>query len=432
MRKILIAMITVLSIVVFVPLGILQAQDPQVVDRVIASVDDDIILESEVLQFAQDIILRNRQAYQTKDAVNELKVQILEELIVQKILVSAALEDTNIIVEDREVDQTLDERLNQIIEQIGSEEQLEEYYGKPIRQIRREYRKQIRDGLLADKMRARKSQGISVSRPEIEAFYEKHEAEFPKLPAQVRIAHILFEIKPANEAEIIAKAKADSIFQRLLIGDEFAPLAIEFSDDVATGAKGGLLGTTERGDLVPEYEEVAFGLEEGQISEPIKSRYGYHIIMLNWRRGEKINTSHILISLMPTDNDEIRTVELASDTRQRVVEGEDFGQLASDLSDDDETANIDGDLGWFEIQQMPDDFRMVTESLETGQISEPFKTRFGIHLLKLVEKTDARSISLNEDWERINRMAVNEKQDRIFREWIEEAREEVYIEIFEE
>ncbi len=404
--------------------------DYQVVDRVLAVVDDEIILESEVMQFVQDIAIRDPDRYKDMASIVELRDQVLEELITQKILLSAALADTNVKVEDREVDMTLDDRLNSVISQVGGEEKLEEYYGKPIRQIRRDYRKQVRESLYVDRLRNHKMMGISVNRQEIEAFYAKHEAEMPTLPEQSRLSHILIKIEPASSAKEAAKSLADSLFTQLVIGEEFAKLAMEFSDDVATGAKGGLLGTTERGDLVPAYEEVAYSLEEGEISEPVLSPFGYHIIMLNWRRGEKINTSHILIKLAASKQDEQRALEEIGRIRQTILDTDStFVQMAKLYSQDTETAAMGGDLGWYDQNALPDDFRYIVQDLQAGEISNPFKSRFGYQIVKVVERSEERPMSLQKDWNRISRMALMEKQDIVFREWVDTLRERVYVEV---
>ena len=409
-----------------------SAQEGDTVDRIIAVVNDEIILESEVLQYVQDIVLRNRSQYTDPQQIAALRDQVLDELINQKILLAAAVADTNIIVEDRQVDQTLDERINQVQQELGGEEKLVEYYGKPIRQIRREFRKQVRDNLMVERLRQAKLANVVVTKREVEDFFERSKANLPTLPERIRLAHILISIEPTEEAQETAESEADSLFNLLLTGSDFEQLAIENSDDRASGAKGGLLGTTQRGDLVPEYEEVAFGLEEGEISSPVRSRFGYHIIRLNWRRGEKINTSHILVQLAPTDKDEQRAVQTAKDLRERIIAGEDFGTLAKEFSQDEETAREGGDLGWFDVPQMPDEFRLVTRDLATGETSDPFKSRVGVHIVKVIDREDSRLPDLQKDWDRISRFALMEKQDRIYKEWVEEKRKDVYIEEFVE
>ncbi len=423
-----VALFTLLLSILFAAPAAL-AQDGDTVDRVIAVVDDEIILESDVMLFVQDIVLRNRDQYRDQEAVEQLKKQVLEELINQKILLSLAEDDTTIVVEDREVDQTLDERINSVTRQLGGEEKLVEYYGKPMRQIRRDFRKQVRDGLFVDKIRSKRLQGISVSRAEVEDFYRRHADKFPDLPERVHLAHILKKIEPTEEAKDLAKARADSLYNLLLAGANFEQLAIANSDDRASGAKGGLLGTTERGDLVPDYEAVAFALDEGEISSPVLTRFGYHIIRLNWRRGEKINTSHILINLKPTKDDEQRALKEITALRERILGGEDFAEIAREYSDDKETAKEGGDLGWFDLAAIPSEFRLAARDLKTGEVSEPFKTQFGIHILKMLEREPSRPVDLNRDWEFISNQALAEKQDRVFREWLDKQRSKVYIRV---
>ncbi len=409
-----------------------QSQDMQVVDRIIAVVDDEIVLESEVLQYVQDIVLRNREAYRTEESITELQDRVLTELINQKILLSIAASDTNIVIEDRQVDLTLDDRIAQVTREVGGEEALEDYYGKPIRQIRREFRDQVRNSLLIERVRNVQIRKTSVTRDEVQNFYNNVKDEFPSVPERVRLAHILIEIEPAEEAQSLAKSKADSLFQLLISGADFDSLAMEFSEDRVSGAKGGLLGTTERGDLVPDFETVAYNLEEGEISEPIRTRFGYHIIRLNWRRGEKINTNHILVMLQATDSDEQRAVESARLLRDRILAGEDFESIARDESDDDETARVGGDLGWFDLETIPDQFQQVARTLEVGEVSEPFSSRVGVHLLTVTEHADEREVDLIEDWDRISKMALREKQDMEYANWLDEQREEVFIEIMME
>jgi len=419
-----------LLILILLLAGTATAQEETVIDRVIAVVDEEIILESEVLQIVQDVVLNNRAKYTTPDEIAKLREQVLKELINQKIMLAVALKDTNIVVEDREVDQTLNDRIELLTNEIGSMEKLEEYFNKPIRQIRREYRSQVRDGLLIDRFRSRKLMGISANRHEVEDFFKRNKDQMPELPERIHIAHILIPIEPTELAKNKAKAKADSLFQLLMQGKELAQLAIKYSDDRASGAKGGLLGTTERGDLFPAYEEVAYSLEEGEISAPFLSPLGYHIIQLNWRRGEKINTSHILISLKPDKSDEQRALSKIASLRERILQGEDFAEIAREYSQDEETAKLGGDLGWFDLTSMPEDFRFVVKDMEVNEVSEPFKTQFGIHLLKLNERAMGRQMDLYKDWERISRLATNEKQDKIYHEWVDKISEDVYVEVF--
>lgn len=406
--------------------------DPYVVDRVLVSVNDEIILESEVMQYVQDIVIRNRAQYSTDAQVMELRNQILQELINQKILLAIAEDDTNIVIEPRQVDQALDQRISDITRQVGSEEALEQYYGKPIRQIRRDFRTQVRQNMMIEQLRNQKLQSVSVSRSEVEDFYNRNKDQLPPLSERYRLSHILIEVQPDEASREHAKAKADSLFQLLITGADFEQLALENSDDRATGNKGGLLGTTQRGDLVPEYESVAFDLSEGEISEPIQSRFGFHIIRLNWRRGEKINTSHILISLRATDADAQRAQELAATIKQRSDNGEDFTELATKYSDDDESKDSGGDIGWFDRSALRPEYSRVVLELDSGAVSDPFRSQLGYQLLKLTDHEAARPMDLQLDWDRISRLAKLEKQEKVYNQWVESLRKDVYIEMYNE
>ncbi len=172
----------------------------EVVDRVLAVVDDDIILESEVLQFAQSFALQNRVDPMKYIQDPKIKSQILNELIDQKVLLSRAKEDTNIFVEDREVKRELDNRLDQIIDQVGSPEELEKLYDMPIREIKRDFEKSIREGLLIEKLKQRKMSGTKVSRMEIEDFYQQYKKELSDRPETLTLAHILIKVSPEESA----------------------------------------------------------------------------------------------------------------------------------------------------------------------------------------------------------------------------------------
>ncbi|MBC8278980.1 MAG: peptidylprolyl isomerase, partial [FCB group bacterium] len=272
----------------------------ETVDRIIVVVDDNIILESEVLQFAQSLAIQNRVDPIRYIQNEEIRSQILNQLIDQKVLLAKAKEDTNIFVEDREVKREMDNRLEMMMAEVGSEAELEKVYGKPLRDIKREFEKTIYEGLMVDKLRQSKIMGIRVSRAEIEEFYGKNADRMSSNPESVDLSHLLLNIEPSADAESGAKGLIDSLKQAVLGGSNFSELAQQFSQDPGSGKKGGKLGWTKRGDFVPAFEEAAFNLETGQVSEPVKTQFGYHIIKLNDRQGEKINTSHILIKLAPT------------------------------------------------------------------------------------------------------------------------------------
>lgn len=400
----------------------------EVVDRILAVVDDEIILESEVLQFAQSLALQDRQDPMKYFQNPEIKSQILTELIDQKVLLAWAEEDTAIVVEDREIKRELESRLNILIEQVGSEQELEKLYGMSMHEIRRDFESSIRDGLLVEKLKQKKLTGLKVSRSEVEDFYEQHEKQLSDRPETIKLAHILLKIAPSPEAESRARELSDSLYAVLLAGGEFEELASDFSQDQGTAKRGGLLGWSVRGDFVPEFEEAAFSLEPGEFSPPVKSRFGFHIIRLNERQGEKISASHILIKLTPTPEDRERTLTLADSLYELLKGGADFAEIAGQYSEDEDSRDEGGQIGDFSMQELIPLYAKVVKKLEPGEITEPMKSDLGVQILKLMDRHKQRPLTLENDWESISQMTLNMKREVEFLEWMKKLKEDVYIE----
>ncbi len=400
-----------------------------VVDRVIAVVGDEIILESEVFQNAQAIALQQGLSdYQDPEKFTQLKREVLQEMINQKVLLAKAREDS-IEVEKRNVDRELENRLQTIIQNVGSEEKLEELYGYSIRRIRREFRPTVEEGLLVEKVKQKYLQNVRVTRSEIERYFKEHPDEFPPMRDAVELAHILRETSSAGLADARALAKADSLYNLIKSGTPFDSLAAKFSQDKATAKKFGYVGWTQRGDLLQEYENTAFALQPGEISKPIKTRYGYHIIRLNERRDDEINTSHILITPQIVEADEKPVIEFLEKLRQEILAGKPFEEAAREYSQDLESAKKGGYLGWFSLEEMPESFRSEIEPLKVGEISKPFKTEYGYHIVKLLNRRDARPVTLQQDWEMIAQYVLNKKKEKAYNDWLKQLKQRYYIEI---
>jgi peptidyl-prolyl cis-trans isomerase SurA len=415
---------------IFLSWGQSQAQDiGEIVDRLIAIVGDEVILESEVYQNAQSIALQSGDnVLSDPQEFQKLRENVLQEMINQKILLVKAREDS-ITVEDREVDRELENRLQMIIQNVGSEEKLEELYGYSIRRIRRDFRSTVEENLLVERVKYRFLQDIQVTRSEIEYYYQEHPENFPEMKDAVEIAHILRETDSAGLADTRALTTADSIHEALKNGAAFDSLAFQLSEDKSTAENFGQIGWTQRGDLVGDYEDAAYALEAGEISRPIKTRFGYHIIRVEDRREDRISTSHILIIPKSTEEDEQPVVELLNGLRDDIIAGLSFAEATQEYSQDLESAGREGYLGWFSLEEMPADFSEQIKDLSTGELSDPFKSQYGYHLIKVLNRREARPISLDQDWEQISKQVLSVKRDRAYNEWLEELKSRYYIEI---
>lgn len=402
----------------------------EVLDKIVAVVDDKIILKSELDQYTYSFAIQmGIEPEKEPEKMARLREQTLNNLIVQKVLLVKAKQDS-VVVSDNQVDSVLEEQVQQMIKQLGSESRVEEYFGMPLRQIRREFRDEVQERLLVDALRNKKAFQTQITRREVEQFYRAHRDSLPKINESVRISHILVNVEPSEAAVAAAREKAEEVLARLKKGEDFAELARQYSDD-PSASRGGDLGIMQRGDLVREFEEVAFNLEPGEISGIVQTRFGLHIIKLNQKMGEKIDASHILFRLDTSPEDEQATIEKLKQLKQRIQEGEiSFAEAAEKYSKDPSTASKGGDLGWFELDQFQEEsFRQAVLGLKVGEISEPIKTKFGYHLIKLEERKPERILDIKKDWEQIEQWALELKRRKEFEKWVDEIKKDVYIEI---
>ncbi len=419
-------------LIIFLIFGLQTVNAQQLVEAIAAIVGDQIILKSELDQFVQNYIVQNKlDITPGSEAYNNLRKKMLGGLIEQKVLLAKAKADT-ITVDDQMLDQRVEERIKYMIQQVGSQDKLEKIFGMSMNQIRKDTRKMIKEQLLVEQVRAKKFRGMKVSRREVEAFYKMYKDSLPVRPATVDISHILIQVKPSEEAQMKAYQKAEMILKELKAGADFAQLAKKYSDDPASAKRGGDLGWTKRGDLVPEFENVAFKLKDGEISGIVQTQFGFHIIQLLERRGERIHTRHILIRVQPTKADEERVVKELENIRQQILNGASFDSLALKYSDDPNVKKDHGHLGVFELDklQIPQ-FRAVLSKMKPGEISQPFKTEYGYHIVRLNAFTPAHKLTLKDDWEEIQKYALNYKMQTEYQKWIKELEKHIYIKINE-
>lgn len=410
-----------------------QSSGQELLDGIAAIVGDEIILHSEVSQYAFNVALQLQVDIQKNpERFDEIRKKTLEHLIIQKILLAKAKEDT-ITVDDAQVDQVLDQQIQAWIQQIGGEKKLEEYFGMPLNKIRREFREEIRDRLIVEKVQQEFMQKISITRPEVVEFYNTMKDSLPEMPERVNISHILLEIKARGKAREEALQKIREIRKKIVEGGaDFAAMARLYSEDPGSARQGGELGFIQRGDFVKEFEEVAFSLEPGQVSDVVETRFGFHIIQMIERRGEKINVRHILIRLKPTESDVEATRKLIQAIRDSIILGADFGEMARKYSDDNTTKEEGGRLGWFQVDQLQlPEFKEAIQDLQPGEVSKPFRTQFGFHIVKLNARKSGGKLNPDRDWEEIEQIALNYKRNREFKKWVEELKKNVYIAIKE-
>ena len=405
------------------------AQQNNLVDGIAAVVDNEIILQSEIEQYLQF----NFGSRASLDAIapaqrDSLRKLILEELIKQKILLAKARADT-LLVDTKQVDTELDARMKTLVQNAGGQDKLEEYYGMPLAKIKRQFRPIVEENMLIDMVRAKKMEAVKVGPGEIDRFWKTYKDSIPTLKDAVCIAHILLQDTLSESSKQAAIHKADSVRALLMAGTvKFEEYATNFSEDPGTAVKGGKLGTTARGELVPDYEAAAYVMKPGEISQPVASMFGVHLIRLDERAGEKITTSHILFKIVPSENDRARTEARADSLIKAVRGGADFAELAREYSADAKTAFKGGDLGCFAPDELPDDFRGPLTGLKKGDITVPIRTPFGVHVVMVTERVVARAITLEQDYDRIANLAQAKKRQEVFNAWMKDLAAQTYVE----
>ena len=405
----------------------------EVIDGIVAIVGDEIILRTELLQVAQLYAAQQGiNPLSQPEAFEELKKVSLESLIDQKVLLARAEEDT-ITVEDQQLEAELEARIQEFVRQLGSRERVEAYFGSPIKKIKKDYREEVRKNLIIQTLQQKKLSNVQISRREVEAFFESKGDSLPEVRPMVKLRHILLEIRPGEDARKDAVARIREVQERLRQGEDFEELARQYSEDSGTADRGGALGFVERGTLFQSFEEAAFQLQPGEVSAIVETPVGLHLIQMVEKRGDKASLRHILVRLDTGSRDAEEIRERITDIRERAAAGEDFGELAKEYSEDLSTKEEGGDLGWLPVEEFQiQAFREVADTLQVDEISQPFQTQFGYHIVMLEGRRPARKLSLEEDWEQIKEWAWNVKRQGVMKEWIQEIRRDIYIEIKED
>jgi len=401
----------------------------EILDRVVAVVDKEIILFSELEGQLQLLAVQGAVTITSEAHRDSLREEILDKMIEDKVRLVQARRDTTIEVTKKEVEEALSKQIAGIKSQFPNEQAFQEQLrveGLTLRELRGQYHDEVEKQILKEKLLQSRLAQVKVSSGEVRQFYEDNIDSLPEKPAGVKLAHILIGIDPGKETRDSLYNYASLIRDKALQGEDFAVLAKNFSDD-PTSADGGELGWFGRNEMVPEFEEAAFALQPGEITEIVETQFGYHIIKGLGRREDKVRASHILISLKPTERDILAKSELADSVYTMIENGADFGELTGEYSDDESSKENDGMLGWYAANDLIPEFIDIIGDIEIGGISAPVKSDFGFHILKLEDKRPASPIDLEEDFKTMEEMARRDKTQKQIELWIKKVSSQIFI-----
>ena len=404
------------------------------VEGIAAIVGDNIILKSDLSQVVSMTALQQRiDPANNPKRFQKLQHEVLQSLIDQKIILEMAELDS-IEAKEKDVENALNQQIETFVSQAGGEEKAETSLGQSLSSFRREFWYEMRDRLISEQFQYSLLSNIKTTREDIFSFFKTYKDSLPLFPSLVNLHHLLITIKPSKESKDASLKQIKDIRIQILGGESFENLAQTFSEDPGSKSKGGSLGLVSRGSLVKEFETVAFTLEPGIVSEPVETVFGYHLINVQEKQGDKVRVRHILISPEIKEKDEQRTYDTALSLRDSIFSFKQFKKFADKYSDDEKTKKVGGNIGWinplnYSISGIS--LFIQQNNLDANECSAPVKTDFGYHLLWISAIKPGGKPNLSDHWVDIELMALNQKKMFWYRDWMEEAREQVYVQIYE-
>ena len=413
-----------------------QAQD-KVVDQIVAVVGKNIILKSDIEGMYQ------QQQAQGITTEGDMKCEILENLLVEKLLLAEAELDTTITVSDSQLNQNLEQRIQYFTSHLGSEKEVEAYFKKSIIDLKSDLQEVIKNQQMTQQMQTKIIDKVTVTPAEVRYHFKNlPPAEIPQIDAQIEYAQIVVQPIISIEEEDRIKSTLRELKRRIESGESsFAPLAVMYSED-GSARNGGELDYMGRGNLDPAYASAAFNLKGDKISNVVKSDFGYHIIQVIDRKGEQIKTRHII--MMPKASPKAmekaftQIDSIADFIRKGTFKFEDAALRYSYDKDSRNNGGVvinpqTGDSKW-KLSELDPDVSKVITKMNINEISKPFKTlddkqRPVYKIVKLINKTSAHQANLRDDYVELSNIYMASKKEKTLDTWIREKQSGTYVHI---
>ncbi len=425
-----------LSLAYLFPAMLLAQGDGMIIDKIIAKVDNYIILKSDLEKTYQQLLQEGEKVGEND------KCQILEQLIMNKIMMAKA-EIDSVIVDEKMIEGELNRRMQYFVMQFGSQEKLEQTLGKTTTELKDELRDQIKEQMTVQKMQGEITTQIKITPSQVKRYFNKIPKDsLPFLPAEVMVGQLVKYPEVSREEKEKAREKLLEVKGRLLAGEDFASLAKQISEDYGSAAKGGDLGWHGRGELVPEFEATALRLEPGEIADPVASDFGYHLIQLLERRGNQFRAQHILVRPKSGPND-ISQTERFLDSLRRIIQLDSmtFEEAVKKHSDDQETR---ANAGFFKdpstesnlisTDNLDPVIFFTVDSMKVGNITKPlqFRTEDGKPAVRLIfykAYKPPHYANLKDDYQKLYLITLNSKKGESLMDWLKTAKNDVFIDV---
>ena len=422
-----------------------QYRQPQVIDKVVAVVGKNIILQSDI----ENQYIQYRLQGMAEGTGQEVRGRILEDLLLQKLMLNQAEMDS-ITVTDEQVEAELNRRIQWFVSRVGSQEKLEAQFGKSMSEIKDEVRQASKDQMLQEEVQRKIMENIVVTPKEVkEFFHDIPKDSLPTISPDYEIVQIVKRPPVSIDEKLQVKDRLYQIRRRILDGESsFATMAVLYSEDPGSARQGGELGFAGRGVYATAFENTAFNLRDGEISDVIETEFGFHIIQLIERRGETINCRHILLTAkVPVEALEKAQTEL--DSVARFIRNGDmsFEEACKKYSDDDSKSNggylTNAGTGgnWLsmkdlqELEQSYPEYKnlsFIISRLDVGEVSDPVpmttnENKDAFRLVMIKSKTETHQANLKEDYNLIQNWALGQKRQEAIGKWVKDKAAKAYI-----
>jgi len=432
----------ILLLALILTAGHASTQAQVLVESVAALAGNEIVYLSDIENAVNDL-----RRSGNKQPITELRCSVLQDALISKLFLDQARIDS-ITVTDDVVEGEVNMRINEVIRQAGSEEMLEEYFNKSMVEIRQDIRNAMKDQQIVNEVQAKIAEKITITPSDLKRFYSSIPKDsLPVVPAKVQLSIIQLDPPASEENKAEARQKLLDIRSEILAGKSFNVLAVINSEDRGTAINNGEVGYKTRGELEKEYADMAFSLTKNTVSRIVETRYGFHIIQLIDRKGDLVNTRHILI--MPKVKPEeaaqaiSRLDSITNLIRRDSLSFEDAARRFSTHKDSRinggrfVSANPNARTDWFTLEELDREMYVRVRDLNIGEISEPFRATDEngstvFRIVRLDNELPAHRANLKDDYQSLYNYALMDKRNETYQKWLEKKIETTYIKISDE
>jgi peptidyl-prolyl cis-trans isomerase SurA len=412
------------------------------IESIAAIVGNEVIYLSDI----ENMVTEARRSGNRKP-VDELRCSVLEQMLVSKLFLDQARLDSIIVTEDA-VEGNLNMKMNDAIRQVGSEKALEGYFKKSLVEIRRDIRKQMLEQETISEVQAKIAEKITITPVALKRFYASIPKDsLPVIPAKVEISVLQLDPPSSDENKLAAREKLLDYRSQILAGKSFSVLAMLYSEDTESAKSGGEIGFLTRGELEKEYADAAFSLTKNTVSKIVETKYGFHIIQLIDRKGDMVNTRHILIRPKLKPEDQVKAISKLDSIANEIRKGNTTFENAAKQFSSHKDSRINGGklvsanpserITWFPLEELNPDMYAKVRILKVGEISDPFRTTDEnandvFRIVKLDNELPAHRADLKNDYQSLYNVALMKERTKTYDTWIKKKIEITYIKISEE